>query len=125
MRASGILFVVNRFVTVLVLALGVLTIALGSAGAEVSKRTPQLRLAAGDPVKLRGTGFLRGERVRVRVVARSAGKSKIVYAGRTGAFMTTFPTISRDRCSGLFAEAVGSGGSHARLKFPQPLCPPN
>jgi hypothetical protein len=117
---------VNRFLPVLVLALGVLAITVGSAGAEVSKRSARLQLAAGNPVKIRGTGFLSGERVRVRVVAGSAGKRKTVSAGRSGVFVATFPTISRDRCSGLFAEAVGNGGSHAQLKLrPQQLCPPN
>jgi hypothetical protein len=111
--------------TVLVLALGVLAITIGSAGAEVSKRSARLQLTAADPVKIRGTGFLGGERVRVRVVTGSAGKSKTVSAVRAGVFVATFPTISRDRCSGLFAEAVGNGCSHARLKLPQPLCPPN
>lgn len=116
----------NRFVPILVLALGVLAITVGSAGAEVSKRSARLQLTAGDPVKIRGTGFLSGERVRVRVVAGHAGKRTTVSAGRAGVFVATFPTVSRDRCSGLFAEAVGNGGSHARLKLrAQPLCPPN
>lgn len=118
----------NRLLTAVVLALGVLTIGLaGGAGGAVSKRSAHLQLVDGDPVKLRGSGFLRGERVRVRVVAGSAGKRKVAYAGRTGVFAVTFPTISLDRCSGgLFAEAAGSRGSQAQLKpRAQPACPPN
>ena len=117
----------NRLVTavVLALALALVSIGFGAATAGVSKRSASLQLAGKDPVKLRGTGFLKGERVRVRVVAASAGKSKIVYAGPAGGFVVAFPTIPFDRCNAFFAEAVGARGSHARLKLPQPACPPN
>lgn len=116
----------NRLLTAVVLGLGVLAIGFGAASGGVAKRTAHLQLVSGNPVKLRGTGFFRGERVRVRVVAGSAVKSKVVYAGRAGGFLVTFATISHHRCDALFAEAVGARGSQARLKPPpQPLCPPN
>lgn len=117
----------NRLLTAAVLALAAVTIAVAPAAtAETSKRTAKLQLAGGNPLTLRGVGFFAGERVRVRVVAGSAKKSKIVYAGRAGRFQVGFPTmIPFDRCNGLFAEAVGARGSLARLKLPQPLCPPN
>lgn len=117
----------NRLLKAAVLALAAVTIAVAPAAtAETSKRTAKLQLAGGNPLTLRGVGFFAGERVRVRVVAGSAKKSKIVYAGRAGRFQVGFPTlIPFDRCNGLFAEALGARGSLARLKLAQPLCPPN
>jgi len=117
---------VTRIIATGVLALAVAAIGGGAAStAEASKRVAILQLTGETPLKLRGTGFLAGERVRVRVLAGSSGKRKIVYATRGGSFVVAFPTVPFDRCNGLVAEAVGARGSQARLKFPQLLCPPN
>jgi hypothetical protein len=116
-------FAVTRVFIAVTLALAVTAIGVG-ATAEASKRTARLQLADQKPLKLRGVGFLAGEKVRVRVVAGSARTSN-VDASRAGRFVAGFPTmIPFDRCSALFAEAVGARGSRARLKLPQPLCPP-
>lgn len=121
----GHTFGVTRILMAVTLALAVTAIGVG-ATAEASKRTARLQLADQKPLKLRGVGFLAGEKVRVRVVAGTAKTSKVVYASRAGRFVAGFPTmVPVDRCNGLFAEAVGARGSRARLKLPQPLCPPN
>lgn len=116
----------NRLLTAVVLMLGVIAIGLGAASAGAAKRTAHLQLITGSPLKLRGTGFLKGEKVRVRVVSGSREARKVVYAGRSGVFVAAFPGISHHRCDTLAAEAIGARGSEARLKpRPQPLCPPN
>jgi len=93
-------------------------------GGEAGKRSASLRLAGGTPVKLRGAGFVSGERVRIRVVSGARSKTRTAYANSAGRFVASFPTIPFDRCNGFAAEAVGSRGSAARLKLPMPLCPP-
>lgn len=101
--------------------------AVGSAGGGVedsSRRTARLQLADAAPLTLRGTGFVAGERVRVTVSARST-RTRRVAAGRSGTFVVRFAGIAYDRCNGLLAQATGSEGSVARLKRPQPFCPPN
>lgn len=101
--------------------------ALGVAASAVdgsSNRTARLHLQASVPLQLRGTSFAAGERVRVRVSSRSTS-TKRVTASRSGSFVVRFGNLTYDRCNGLLAEASGSEGSVARLKRPQPLCPPN
>jgi hypothetical protein len=98
-------------------------VATGGAGSE-GTRTPRLQVASAAPLTLRGTGFVAGERVRVTVAA-AATRTKRVVAGRSGRFLVGFTGVSYDRCLGMGAQAVGAEGSLARLKLPQPLCPPN
>ncbi len=93
-------------------------------GGEAGKRSASLRLAGGTPVKLRGAGFVSGEKVRVRVVSGARSKTRTAYANSAGRFVATFSTIPFDRCNGFAAEAVGSRGSAAWLKLPMLLCPP-
>lgn len=91
----------------------------GTAGGRAT-----LKLVDATPLKLRGTAFLAGERVRVTVSAR-ATKAKRVTANAAGSFVVAFPGFSHDRCNALTAFAVGSQGSQARLKIrAQPQCPP-
>jgi hypothetical protein len=114
---------VLRVVAVVVLALGAFTagVAAGTAGSD---RTARLQLASAAPLTLGGTGFVAGERVRVTVTTVTT-RSKRVVAGRSGRFIVRFAGVAYDRCNGLLAQASGSEGSLARLKRPQPLCPPN
>jgi hypothetical protein len=111
-------------VLALILTLSALGVAAAATG-ESSTRTARLSLASGAPLKLRGTGFQPGESVRVRVATDVATKTKRVSASPAGRFFVRFTGVYVDRCSGVFAEAVGSEGSVARFKRPQPLCPPN
>jgi hypothetical protein len=106
------------------LAAAALAIA-GSAGATHTKGSrPLLRLADSQPVKLSGLRFQPRERVRVSVVARTVRRSRLVRATRTGYFVATFSDLSADRCNGLFASAVGGGGSRATFKLVPVGCPP-
>jgi hypothetical protein len=114
-----------RVVAVALLAAGAFAVgvAAGSAGSD-GNRTARLQLADTAPLTLRGTGFAPGERVRVTVTAMTT-RTKRVVAGRSGRFLVSLAGVPYDRCLGMSAQAVGSEGSLARLKLPQPLCPPN
>lgn len=112
---------------VVAVALGLALVLIGSASAgeqQTDRRYALLRLASAQPLKVKGLGFVSGERVRVTVIANGAKRIRKVTAGVRGSFVTTVPGIAYDRCSGLLATAVGSRGSRATLKMPEPLCPP-
>lgn len=91
--------------------------------ARDAKRLPALRLVESAPLTLRGTEFVRGERVRVEVRVGAHVASRATRAGTAGAFVVSFPGATFDRCSDLFASAVGATGTRATLKLPRPHCP--
>ena len=111
-----------RAIAAIALVLGVPAAAGGVADTS-TRRTARLHLVDTAPVKVRGTRFVPGERVRVTAISMSK-KMKRVVAGRAGRFAVGFAGLAYDRCSGLLVTAVGSEGSLARFRLPQPLCPP-
>ena len=97
----------------------------GAAAQESAAGKAKLRFMSASPLKVKGTGFVSGERVLVRVVRGKNGLTrKRATASRTGIWVLSFPGVAYERCSGLIVNAVGSQGSRAGLKLPQPLCPP-
>jgi hypothetical protein len=121
---TGILSAVRRalFIAVAAVAGGMLVGALGAA--SEARRSPALRLADRQPLTLRGVHFRARELVRVQVTADSGTRTRRVRTTASGSFVSQFGPVL-DRCSGLYAVAVGSRGSRATLKMPQPLCPPS
>jgi hypothetical protein len=114
-----------RVVAAVVLAAGAFAVGVAAGRADSNEnRTPRLRLADPAPLTLRGTGFAAGERVRVTLTAATTRTNRVV-AGRSGRFLVSLAGVPYDRCLGMSAQAVGSEGSLARLKLPQPLCPPS
>lgn len=107
-------------------SLAALTLVLGSvaaaAGASVSG-SAKLRFVGTAPLKVKGTGFVPGERVVVRVKGMAGVSRKRTTAGRTGSWVLSFSRPA-DRCDVLVVTALGTRGSRAGLKQPQPLCPP-
>lgn len=83
-----------------------------------------MRLADREPLTLRGVRFRTRELVRVRVTADGGTRARRVRTTASGSFVSQFG-LTLDRCSGLYAVAVGSRGSRAILKLPEPLCPPS
>jgi hypothetical protein len=108
----------------IVLGATLLALLPASAGAEQAVAgKPALRLASASPLKVRGLRFQPAERVRVRVLGEHKA-TKRVTANVRGSFVVGFQDISFDRCNAPSVVAVGSQGSRAALKQPEPLCPP-
>ena len=87
-----------------------------SSGTQQGATKPQLVPASKSPLKVKGTGFLAGERVRVELVDSA---TRTVDADDSGSFEVTFPS---DRCASVTVEATGSKGSRASFNFSQALC---
>jgi hypothetical protein len=108
----------------LVLSAVVLTLVPASAAADhAASGKAKLQIVQGGTLVVRGTNFVPGERVRVRVVVGRT-LTKRTTADHRGTFTVRFRT-SYDRCSsGLFATAAGNRGSQARVNRPELMCPP-
>jgi hypothetical protein len=75
-----------------------------------------LRPAKISPLRLQGTGFHAGERVRVTVTSSAGeGVTRRARAGRHGSFTIGFPGI--EACGGFEAVARGSRGSRTSFQF--------
>jgi hypothetical protein len=96
----------------------------GSAGAESRGELARATLMplSLDPLKVRGSGFKRRERVRVTVTPTGgAGVTKRFRAKRNGSFTVAFGAM--DACGGFEAVAVGRRGSRASMQFSAVGCP--
>jgi hypothetical protein len=102
-------------------------LAVGISGALAGTVRPVIKITQAAPLTVQGRGFSPRERVRVTVVATR----RFVHLARAtarGAFTTSFGSVdaSVDRCgTGLTVTARGATGDTARLKWPQPECPPS
>ena len=83
------------------------------AAASTANGGPRLGLVDQRPLIVRGTGFIAGERVVVRLAAGRAWTRSAV-ARSTGAFSVRFAASLTD-CQRFTVRAVGDLGSHARL----------
>jgi hypothetical protein len=114
----------GRMHYVAIAALLVLLGAAGAAGAQPGREHARATLVPlqTDPVKVRGSGFKRRERVRVTVTPTGgAGVTKRFRAKRNGSFTATFGAV--DGCGGFEAVAVGRRGSRASFQFSALGCP--
>ena len=114
----------GRMHYVAIAALLVLLGAAAGAGAEPERELARGKLVplATDPLKLRGSGFKRRERVRVTVTPTSgAGVTKRFRAKRNGSFTVTFGAVQA--CGGIEAVAVGRRGSRASFQLSALGCP--
>jgi hypothetical protein len=109
----------------LVVAAAAAATLVGALGAATeTRRSPALRLADREPLTLRGVRFRTRELVRVEATASTGTEARRARATASGSLRVQF-SLALDRCSGLYAVAFGSRGSRAKLKLPQPLCPPS
>jgi hypothetical protein len=77
------------------------------------------------PLTVRGTGFVRHESVRVRLLIPGREVVRRVRATRRGRFTVSFAGAAPDRCSSYSIVASGASGSFATLRRPvRPGCPP-
>jgi hypothetical protein len=88
----------------------------GSSGAQQGAAKPQLLPSSKSPLRVKGTGFVPGERVRVELVDSA---TRTVDADDSGSFEVTFPS---DRCSSVTVQATGSKGSRASFNLSQIAC---
>jgi hypothetical protein len=78
---------------------------------------PKLRPLGISPVRLAGSGFSPGERVRVRAHVGGNKRTRVVHAGKHGRFRVRFAQLTRNPCAQtLRASAVGSKGHRASLE---------
>ena len=100
-------------------------IALVVGGPAQGAAAPRLRMVGASPLRLAGSGFSAGERVRVRARAGLAKRTRHVRADSHGRFRVRFAHLAQDPCStSLRATATGSGGHRASLERARRLCPP-
>ena len=102
---------------------GALALAAAPAHAAATV-SPTLRLASLSPFTVRGQNFKPRENVLVTVNAGRHRAERHVRTSSRGSFVTAFPTIKVDRCTGYVARAIGARGSVATLRSPPLLCPP-
>jgi hypothetical protein len=81
--------------------------------------SPQLVPVSKAPFRVKGSGFVPNERVRVELVGMT---SRNVTASDSGSFEVTFSGIGQ--CSSVTGKAVGSKGSRASFNFSQAACMP-
>jgi hypothetical protein len=102
-----------------------LVVAAGCGQAPAEPRSSATQRSAGHPrvvpvskapLRVKGTGFVPGERVHVELVGR---ESRIVTASSSGSFRVSFPS---DRCERVAVTATGSKGSRASFNLSQALC---
>jgi hypothetical protein len=82
---------------------------------------PALRLMSTHPVRLRGSGFVAGEAVRVSVHAGEASGRRRVLADGSGAFSATLH-VAVPGCTSVTASAVGASGDRAVAARLRVLC---
>jgi len=105
----------------------VVVLASSQASIQAAIPRPALRLMDANPVTVRGTSFKPRELIRVTFTVGVRKIVRSVRATRIGRFTSSAgEEVSFDRCGDFFRViAVGSRGSRASLKYPQPECPPS
>jgi hypothetical protein len=101
-----------------------LLLAGAAASAGISTR-PALRLLSRSPIAVQGLHFKGHERVAVTATFGAVrSQRKMATATLAGGFHLTFGPMPVGPCESLTIHAVGSRGSVAALKLPQPACIP-
>jgi hypothetical protein len=89
--------------------------------AHAAKRRAVLMPVAGDPFRVRGSGFRARERVRVTVTPTGhSGITRRVRATGRGTFVLAFAGI--DACRGVEGVGAGSRGSRASFQYSSFTC---
>lgn len=94
-----------------------LALAVPAAAQPSSSLRPHARLsvAGASPLRIRGAGFHRRERVRVVVLAAGVRTRRRVRASRAGTLRVSFGAASPGPCVRFSVSATGSLGSRASL----------
>ena len=113
-----------RRLLIIPLAAAALAIA-GHTAAQPQTPPPRARLSfiQRSPLKVRGAGFHRRERVRVVArVGAGAPLTRHVRARRSGSFVVSFSGQSAAPCGLLIVRATGAQGSRAAIGGRSPEC---
>jgi hypothetical protein len=85
------------------------------------RRAVLMPIGAGDPFRVRGTGFRAHERVRVTITETGGSRiTRRIRATGRGRFVLAFPGIQA--CGGVEGVAAGSRGSRASFQFSSFTC---
>ena len=106
------------------LAALVVSATLAITGTDTSSdqaRRGKLTQIGEQPLRLRGTGFLPGEKVRVSAAARGGKETRTVIANSSGAFTLSF-SADLDTCDGVTISAVGTKGTRTSFQLSQLVC---
>ncbi len=111
-----------------VLALAVVPVAIAAVvvhrssdtSSPATARHARLLPTRMDPLRVKGTGFVPKERVRLEVVRDMGSSARSVTASTSGTFVVTFSRLSA--CDATTVTAVGSHGSRASFTFSQIVC---
>jgi hypothetical protein len=110
---------------VLIAAGGVVAVVLAEtdASSQTSKpgRRPQLFASAQDPFTVDGTGFRKGERVRVVAKGSGATAAATTRANQQERFRVVLKEVKG--CDSLNVAATGSMGSRASFNVSSYVCP--
>jgi hypothetical protein len=91
------------------------------AASHATVHRARLMPAAGDPFRVRGSGFRPRERVRVTVTPTGgSGITRRVRATGRGTFVLAFAGVQG--CGGVEGVAAGNRGSHASFQFSSVTC---
>lgn len=85
------------------------------------KRRGTLTQIGDQPLRLRGDGFIPGEKVRVSAAAQRGKETRTVMANRFGSFTVTF-SGNLDTCNGVTVSAVGAKGTRTSYQLAQLVC---
>lgn len=85
------------------------------------KGKPRILAAGLSPLVIKGTGFVAGENVTVRMVDGAVKAKRVTKASAQGAF-TVRLAIPANRCNGMTVTAVGDKGSRTSFQFAEFLC---
>jgi hypothetical protein len=105
---------------VLATVAGLLLAGAGAAYSAGEAKRPTLRILELAPVRIQGTNFKPGERVKLLINA-GGPVAKSVRAGPRGGF-TTRLDVSVRGCDGLVVQAIGGRGSRAMTDVTRPGC---
>lgn len=97
--------------------LGAPVTALGSAEAK----RPALKILGVAPIRVQGTSFRAGERVKLLVSAGQTPFTRGVKAGPRGGFVVR-TNITAGVCAAIVVQAIGARGSRAMVDITQPGC---
>jgi hypothetical protein len=99
------------------------TLAITGSDSSNQPRRGKLAQIRDQPLTLRGSGFVPGEKVRVSAATSGAKETRTLTADKSGSFTVSF-SGGLNGCNGLKVSAVGNKGTRESFQLSQLLCTP-